>query len=197
MLSNITDFKPFIIKKVFISTSHNPMNAITNGFALGINKGEYAAFYTNNNIKKHYFLENWGGADSASVVGEYKEYHKNGQLKIHTFQNDDRKICRFYKEWDKNGQLIEYDVWSGNSEEHNGVECKKWFSNRQLWIHQFAIDEYDLSGLFKEWNENGQLINDGEFIHKGYKWIDHLNNNKKTKDFPKSLFANTFQYSVG
>jgi antitoxin component YwqK of YwqJK toxin-antitoxin module len=103
--------------------------------------------------------------------GEYKEWHNNGQLKIHTTYKDGN-IDGEYKSWNDNGQLSIYSGIDG--------EFKSWYNDGQLHIHTYFQGHKGNKkhGEFKEWNDNGQLkihttYQNGD-IHGEYKeWHDN------------------------
>ena len=61
--------------------------------------------------------------------GEYREWYKNGQLKIRYKYNKDNKIEKKYEEWYPNGQL-RFKIYYINGQRHG--PGKSWYENGQL-----------------------------------------------------------------
>jgi len=68
--------------------------------------------------------------------GEYKEWHDNGQLWIHSFYKDGKRNGE-YKMWYVNGQLYEHSFYKDGDLDG---EHKMWHDNGQLFIHSFYKD---------------------------------------------------------
>ena len=62
--------------------------------------------------------------------GEYKTWHENGQLWIHSF----------YKDKEREG------------------EYKAWWNNGQLWVHCFYNGKDEYKDEYKRWNSSGELV---------------------------------------
>ena len=100
--------------------------------------------------------------------GEYKEWHKNGQLRTHCFFHHG-KIHGEYKQWRRDGQPLGYHVY------HHGElygEYKTWYSNGSLERHCF-YSHLHIHGECKLLQEDGTLIHHGLWIH-GNQVIDFL-----------------------
>jgi antitoxin component YwqK of YwqJK toxin-antitoxin module len=163
-------------------------NKIDMGFS-----GPIASFYEDKNIKNEYNLE------LGVINGAFKSYYQNGKPKA-LVQFIQGKLTGEREEFYENG-IIKYKVEKDSSQEllihtwfyENGnpqkLESKlaeknkrrgaykEWFENGQLWRSGFYKSEFDRSGKWEEYYQNGQKRLEGEHIGMEYKLINFWNEN--------------------
>ena len=83
----------------------------------------------------HYFLDEKG-----LFQGEYKSYHENGHMYVHTFHKDDN-IHGEYKSYFRNGHMWEHVLYQ-NGVEHG--EYKQYQRNGKLRHATFYYQGIDL-----------------------------------------------------
>eukprot|EP00005_Dracoamoeba_jomungandri_P006286 CAMPEP_0174262474 /NCGR_PEP_ID=MMETSP0439-20130205/12994_1 /TAXON_ID=0 /ORGANISM="Stereomyxa ramosa, Strain Chinc5" /LENGTH=184 /DNA_ID=CAMNT_0015347187 /DNA_START=188 /DNA_END=742 /DNA_ORIENTATION=+ len=122
------------------------------------------------------------------LLGEYKEYYSNGQLRKLQHYKDGKEhgIClkwwsngsRWHQKhcvhgqlvgkrklWYKNGQLkwyAHYANFGGKSVVHG--ECKWWHSNGELRSQAYYENDR-LHGEFKFWTDKGKLCSEGYYFN--------------------------------
>lgn len=155
--------------------------------------GPIAGFYEDKNIKNEYNLE------LGVINGTFKSYYQNGNSKA-LVQFIQGKLSGEREEFYENG-ILKYKVEKDSSEEllihtwyyENGnpqkLESKlaeknkrrgaykEWFENGQLWRSGFYKSEFDRSGKWEEYYQNGHKRLEGEHIGMEYKLINFWNEN--------------------
>jgi antitoxin component YwqK of YwqJK toxin-antitoxin module len=94
----------------------------------------------------HYFVD-----ENNLKQGEYKFYHENGQLSIHTFYQNGKCHGEF-KSYYGNGQLWEHAFYLNNN--LHG-EYKRYHKNG-LYIHTFYLNG-KLHGEYESYHDNGVI----------------------------------------
>lgn len=69
--------------------------------------------------------------------GEYKSWHDNGQLYIHSFYNKNGELDGEYKYWYENGQMWQHAFYKDNKQDG---EYKLLYPDGRLNLHAFYKD---------------------------------------------------------
>ena len=84
--------------------------------------------------------------------GEYKDWHKNGKLRVHCYFKDGEYDGE-YKDWHKNGQLWEHCYYKDGMMDR---EYRRYYYTGQLSVYYYFKDGKK-DGEFKNWYDDGEL----------------------------------------
>ena len=104
----------------------------------------------------HYFID-----ENGLKQGEYKSFHADGQLWVHTFFINGKQHGEF-KTYHINGKLSEHSFYL-NGKRHG--EYNAYHDNGKMWLHSFCLNG-KLHGEYKTYYDNGNL-NHATFYYQG------------------------------
>ena len=116
------------------------------------------------NKREHYFVD-----ENDKTQGDYKAFHTNDQLCVHTFYLNDKRHGE-YKSYYRNGQLREHSFYL-NDKRHG--EYKSYHRSSQLWEHS-SYQNGKRHGEYKRYNYNGTLCRT-TFCYQGIDFNVDLN----------------------